>query len=41
MMDGGTTWVAYGGRLIKCSREHVRRATQDEDQGLEYMEGLC
>ena len=40
MTDGGTVWSAYGGRLVKSSREHVRRATAEEDQGLEFMEGL-
>eukprot|EP00971_Amphidinium_carterae_P350419 6491535-Amphidinium_carterae.1 len=32
-------WISFGGRLIKCPREHVRLATSDEAEGASLLEG--
>eukprot|EP00971_Amphidinium_carterae_P327821 6459379-Amphidinium_carterae.1 len=33
-------WLSFGSRLVKCAREHVRMATEDETEGATILEGV-
>eukprot|EP00971_Amphidinium_carterae_P334851 6470363-Amphidinium_carterae.2 len=33
-------WLSYGSKLVKCPKEHVRLATEDEAEGAAILEGV-
>eukprot|EP00971_Amphidinium_carterae_P138081 2736492-Amphidinium_carterae.1 len=38
--EGQCFWLSFGSRLLKCPKEHVRPATEDETEGALIMEGV-